>query len=65
MPSLLENVVVGPVSRKFSLGMDEFLGPEAYLFDNATDCIPPAKKKKCLSLESGRNKDATESTYFL
>ena len=44
-PSLLKNVVVGPVSHCYSLGMDDFLLPEAY-----TDAEEPAPKKRKLSL---------------
>ena len=42
--SLLEDIVVGPVPRRFSPGMDEYLSSEAYLEE------PAPKKRKRLSL---------------
>ena len=38
-PSLPKNIVVGPVSRRYSLGMDDFLLPESY-----TDAEEPVPK---------------------
>ena len=53
-PSLPKNIVVGPVSRRYSLGMDDFLLPESY-----TDAKEPAPKKRklSLSLKAGRVKE--------
>ena len=33
-PSLLASIKVGKVPRRFSLGMDEYVGPEHYLDDS-------------------------------
>ena len=52
-PSLLKNIKIHPVPRRFSFGMDEFVGPEYFTED--TDCEslpgPSAKKRKSLSLK--------------
>lgn len=46
LPPLVASIVVHPVSRKFSLVMDEYLGPEAYLPKE----VEPAQKRRRLSL---------------
>ena len=42
-PSLLNNI---PISRGFSLGMDEFVGPEHFIGDNAESSAGPSAKRK-------------------
>ena len=60
-PTLLKNIVVGPVSRHYSLGMDDFLLPESY-----TDAKEPAPKKRklSLSLKAGKENQPKDSNHY-
>ena len=60
-PSLLKNIVVGPVSCRDSLGMDDLLGPEYY-----TDAKEPAPKKRklSLSLRAGKENQPKDSNHY-
>ena len=59
-PSLLASIKVGKVPRRFSLGMDEYVGPEHYL-DDSEDEEPgtnqPKSKKRKLSLSLKKDKE--------
>lgn len=62
----LANIVVGPVPRKFSLQMDEYQYPEAYLTEDGEPM--PAPKRKRLSLSKKKAEDkmnkAPSSSHF-
>ena len=70
-PSLLSSVKIHPVYRRFSLGMDYFLGPDAYVDSEGhlpavkrSKCdgyLPAAQKKKSLTLKKKRVRSEKEN----
>ena len=48
-PSLLSSIKVHRDSRRFSFGLDDYLGPELFVDSDGDE--PAAKRRKCLSLK--------------
>ena len=63
-PSLLNSIKIHPVPRRFSLGMDEFVGPEYFTEDPEDSTAPSAKKRKSLSLKKPGKENSNPAARF-